>query len=230
MSPRTIIFVICTIAIIGMILFLADQFPGPLNNNFDKARMIQALALAVLIGAGLVFSPRLNLKGALKYIVIWGLIGLAIFTAYAFRGEFTQIGARISGELLPSQAVETGQREISIRRGSDGHFHLSADVNGTNIRFLVDTGASVVTLSRQDAERTGFQISDLEFTQQYQTANGTAWGARIRLDRISAGPIQVEGVRATILDSEIGSSLLGLSFLDQLSEVSVQGDTMTLRK
>ncbi len=230
MSPRTIIFVVCAIAITGMILFLANQFPGSLNSNFDQAKLVQAVALIVLIGAGLVFSPRLNLKGALKYIVIWGLIGLAVFTAYAFRGEFAQIGTRISGELLPSQAVETGQGEISIRRRSDGHFHLSADVNGTSIRFLVDTGASVVTLSRQDAERTGFRVKDLEFTQQYQTANGTAWGARIRLDRISAGPIQVEDVRAAVLDSEIGSSLLGLSFLDKLSEVSVQGDTMTLRK
>ena len=230
MSLRTIIFVVCAIVITGMILFLAKQYPGSLNNKFDQARLIQAVTLIVLIGAGLVFSPRLNLKGALKYIVIWGLIGLAVFTAYAFRGEFNQIGARISGELLPSQAVETGQGEITIRRGSDGHFHLSADVNGTSIRFLVDTGASVVTLSRQDAGRTGFIVNDLEFTQQYQTANGTAWGARIRLDRISAGPIQVDGIRAAILDSEIGSSLLGLSFLDKLSEVSVQGDTMTLRK
>lgn len=230
MSLRTIIFVVCAISLTGLVLYFANQYPGSLDNNIDQARLIQAVALIVLIGAGLLFSPRLNLKGALKYIVIWSLIGLAIFTAYAFRGEFTQIGARISGELLPSQAVETGQGEISIRRGSDGHFHLSAGVNGTTIRFLVDTGASVVTLSRQDAERTGFDVNDLEFTQQYQTANGTAWGARIRIDNMSAGSIQVESVRAAILDSELGSSLLGLSFLDKLSEVSVQGDTMTLRQ
>lgn len=230
MSLRTIIFVVCAIALTGLVLFLANQYPGSLDSNIDQARLIQAVALIVLIGAGLVFSPRLNLKGALKYIVIWGLVGLAVFTAYAFRGEFTQIGARISGELLPAQAVETGQREITIRRGADGHFHLSANVNGTNIRFLVDTGASVVTLSRQDAERTGFDFNDLQFDQQYRTANGTAWGARIRIDTMSAGSIQVDGVRAAILDSELGSSLLGLSFLDKLSEVSVQGDTMTLKK
>lgn len=230
MSPRTVIFVVCAIAVTGLIIYLANRFPGSLDNNIDQARLIQAVTLVVLIGAGLVFSPRLNLKGAFKYIVIWGLVGLAVFTAYAFRGEFSQIGTRISGELLPSQAIQSGQGEITIRRGSDGHFHLSADVNGTNIRFLVDTGASVVTLSREDAARTGFDIQNLEFTQQYQTANGTAWGARIRIDDMSAGPIRVSGVRAAILDSDIGSSLLGLSFLDKLSEVSVQGDTMTLRQ
>ena len=101
MSLRTIIFVVCAISLTGLVLYLANQYPGSLDTNIDQARLIQAVALIMLIGAGLVFSLRLNLKGALKYIVIWGLVGLAVFTAYAFRGEFTQFGARISGELLP---------------------------------------------------------------------------------------------------------------------------------
>ncbi len=230
MNARIIILVICAIAVSAMVWFLAGQFPHALGSDVEKAGLVRALAIMALVGAGLIMSPRLKLKGALKYMAIWGLAGVAILTAYSFRQEFQFIGTRIGSELLPSHAIETGQGEITIRRGADGHFHLNADVNGTSIRFLVDTGASVVTLSRNDAERIGFRIADLEFTQQFQTANGTAWGAQVRLDQMTAGPIIVKDVRTAILDSEIGSSLLGLSFLDKLSEVSVQGDTMTLRQ
>ncbi len=158
-------------------------------------------------------SPRLNLKGALRNIVIWLGIGALILTVYTLREDFMQIGERVTGEVMPFQASENANGDLVLKRAQDGHFHIEVRVNGEPIRFLVDTGASIVTLSEDDARRAGYDPSTLDYTLQFSTANGTAWGAPIRIDQMRAGPLIARDVRAAVGGAGMSKSLLGMSFL-----------------
>lgn len=230
MNIRVFIFFAGLIGMSALVWFLADVFPGSLENDIDQAQLVRAFGIMALVGAGLMFSPRLNLKGAMKSIVIWVLIGLGVFAVYSLRDDFAKIANRMGGELMPSRAVTNNAGEITIQRSSDGHFHIFGKINGVSVPFLIDTGASVVTLSAQDAQRVGIEPDTLTFNRQFNTANGTTLGASIRIPEIVIGDIAIEDARAAILKSGLNRSLLGLSLLDQLSRVSVEGDTMTLAR
>ncbi len=95
---------------------------------------------------------------------------------------------------------------------------------------MIDTGASDIALSREDADKLGISPSDREFTRIYQTANGTMRGAPVTLDSVAIGPIDVRDVAASVAEGDMGVSLLGMSFLNRLAGYQVTGDRLTLRQ
>ncbi len=130
---------------------------------------------------------------------------------------------------MPSRAISSGNGEVSIRRSESGHFEVTAIVNGNPVRFMVDTGASDVSLSIEEAERVGIDTSRLVFNKRYQTANGLTTGARIYLDSVKIGDITLRNVKASVMRNGSGA-LLGLTFLDELSSYEVRRDKMILRQ
>lgn len=230
MNTRVVALIVGAIGVGGLIIYLVDRFPGALDSNADQAGLVRALIILLLVASFVVMSPRLNLKGALRNIVIWLGIGALILTVYTLREDFMQIGERVTGEVMPFQASENANGDLVLKRAQDGHFHIEVRVNGEPIRFLVDTGASIVTLSEDDARRAGYDPSTLDYTLQFSTANGTAWGAPIRIDQMRAGPLIARDVRAAVGGAGMSKSLLGMSFLDQLNGFSVTGDTLTLMR
>jgi aspartyl protease family protein len=129
----------------------------------------------------------------------------------------------------PPPAAGNGHAAVTLERAPDSHFYLDMQVNGRAMRFLVDTGASSVALSRADARRLGLAVDPHDFTGTAQTASGAAAFAPVRLDSMQAGPLAATDVEAVVLDVEHGVPLLGQSFLRRLAEVSVRGDVMVLR-
>ncbi len=113
-----------------------------------------------------------------------------------------------------------------LRRGPDGHFYADAQVNGTTIRFLVDTGASVVVLSRADAQRAGIQLPAARSVAM--GVGGPIEVIPVTLDRVAVGGIEARGVQAAVAD-ELPVSLLGQSYLQRVGSVEIRGDKMVLR-
>lgn len=128
-----------------------------------------------------------------------------------------------------ARAAAPGGREIVVRPGAGGHFLLDAVVNGEEIRFIVDTGASKVALSPEDARRLGFEPEMLDFTERYQTANGVALGAPVVLRELRVGQLSLTDVRATVMSRPMPLSLLGMSFLRRLSGHEVRDGKLVLR-
>jgi aspartyl protease family protein len=119
--------------------------------------------------------------------------------------------------------------EVELRRGGDGHFHVRAQVNGTQLELLVDTGASRVSLSQTDAQAAGIDLAALRFVVPVQTANGETFMAATRLNAIQIDTIHVADVPAFVApQGALAGSVLGVSFLNRLSGYSVRGDTLTL--
>ena len=116
-----------------------------------------------------------------------------------------------------------------IARAADGHYWAEADIDGRAIRVLVDTGASVVALTRQDALRLGLRLTPADFTQTIETASGPVKAAPIDLDHVAVAGARVDKVRALVVEEGLPHSLLGMSYLGRLSAFEARPTGLTLR-
>ena len=163
------------------------------------------------------------------------LLGVTAAAVVGLRGHGPGAGAKTAA-VTPAEVTATASGTINglddtlvLAAGPGGHYFVDAEVNGETIRFLVDTGASVVTLSRSDAERIGFDVNQLDFAGRARTANGIARIARVVIDEIEIGDNAVRDVPASIIEAPMDMSLLGMSFLSRLAGYQVQGNRLILR-
>jgi len=134
---------------------------------------------------------------------------------------------RGTGPAAPQRASAAG--EVRLERADDSHFYADVDIDGTPVRMMVDSGASVVALTRRDAEAIGIDVDRLPVGGTARTAGGDVPLRRVVLASVDIDGIEVRGVEAAVLDADMGVSLLGQSYLAKLAAVNVAGDTMTLR-
>ena len=161
------------------------------------------------------------------------LIGVAMISPSLKSGGASApvvTASSVAGAVGPKRVQSTDPVDApsprELRRGPDGHFYADAQVNGTTIRFLVDTGASMVVLTRQDAQRAGIQLPSAR--AMAMGVGGPIEVIPVTLDRIAVGGIEARGVEAAIAD-ETPVSLLGQSYLQRVGSVEIRGDTMVLR-
>jgi aspartyl protease family protein len=125
------------------------------------------------------------------------------------------------------QAVPPVIQSMTLRAAANGHVFLTAEVNGAPIRFIVDTGASSVSLTHADALRAGVGGA-LNYSIPMETANGIAKAAPVTLREVRVGQFVVDEVDATVRPEEHGISLLGQTFLKRLRSYEMHGDVLTL--
>ncbi len=183
------------------------------------------LLLLVLVGSALL-GMRLPLGKAVKMALAWVAIFGIGFALFAFRDDFSGLGSKLRDEAVGASPVEGPAGELRIPLQSDGHFWVDATVNGTPVRFLVDSGASVTTVSRSVADAagllTGLQVAVVE------TANGTVRMRRSRAETLRVGTIRSQDVPVLVAEQE-GLNVLGMSFLSSLEGWGVQGRTLILQ-
>jgi aspartyl protease family protein len=140
----------------------------------------------------------------------------AIFARYADRAMDATAVPKNTAMAVDSEPRNAG-RSVIISRDSRGHFQVNGRVDGKQLAFLVDTGASVITLTERDAARLGIRPALREFTAEVKTANGTVRAARTQLNRVEIDDVIVRDVAALVVpDQALSENLLGLSFLAKL--------------
>ena len=117
---------------------------------------------------------------------------------------------------------------VQLQRDPNGHFYADVQINGSPVHMLVDTGATEIALSRDDARAAGIATSIGMNDVVGEGADGSVHGEYVAIDRMTLGQKTAEGMHAVVLNSG-GQSLLGQSFLKQFASVEIHGDTMTLR-
>lgn len=115
-------------------------------------------------------------------------------------------------------------------RGNDGHYHLTLDVNGTAIDFVIDTGASQVVLSQRDAARIGINADALNYSGAASTANGVVRTAPVVLDQVTLGGITDRGVAAVVNGGDMESSLLGMTYLGLYDRIEISNGELVLNR
>ena len=128
-----------------------------------------------------------------------------------------------------ARTAHYGGEEVIVPAGPLGHFLVDADVNGVQVRFLVDTGATSVTLTEADAERIGIPVRALDYTARFETANGQILAAPVTLRDMQIGGAGISNVTATVTQAPLNVSLLGMSFLNRLSGYEVSREGLVLR-
>ena len=163
--------------------------------------------------------------GALAYFLthreqVYALVGL----------ELPQKQEQVVDALPEAKTKVLTGSAVSIPKSKrDGQFWTSARVNSGHVKFLVDTGASSVALTMDDAKKAGIRESDLDFNLTIQTAGGSNKAARVKLDSVSVGPITLRDVDAIVVKTGLNISLLGMTYLGELQKVEATRDTLILR-
>ncbi|MFO1106231.1 MAG: TIGR02281 family clan AA aspartic protease [Amaricoccus sp.] len=187
----------------------------------DKAHLVYLVLLLVMVVVFFAAGRRRNLVGWLRDLLAWILIFLMVLIAY-------QASDSIRAALFPPSTIAT-DGAIELLRQSDGHFHAELEVNGHPVRFMVDTGASQIVLSRRDAEAVGLDPDRLVFADQAETANGWVPIAPVRLREVRFGGMQTRGVPASVSAGALDMSLLGMDYLRRFARIEIEGDVMRLR-
>jgi aspartyl protease family protein len=193
------------------------------------------VALLVYLSGGVVAGYGGRAAAFVRDAVTWVALGLGLVTLYAYKDHLIPIAARVAGELVPGTAMTfeesaNGLTEVKIRRRLDGHFFAAVDINGESVTMIVDTGASSIVLRPEDAKKVGIDPDGLTYKVPVLTANGRTVAARVRLGKVSIGPLDRQNVDALVAKpGALTQSLLGMSFLSRLRSYEFSGDFLTLR-
>lgn len=222
-------FVASLIVILLFIVILKNYFPDSLQNEQNKYNLIIYIIVLTSILARLLHS-NIGWKKRLKEISGWIIITLVIFLGYSYRYEVNDIKIRLIANIVPGYGQKNSDGSINFYSNNNGHFAIRALVNNkANINFMLDTGASTVSLTAQDARKLGIDMAKLNFNQQMSTANGVNFAARIYLQSIQIDSIILENIDATVMQQGLDQSLLGMSFLSKLQEFTIKKNLLTLK-
>ena len=185
---------------------------------------IMQLTYLVLLGAAIggsaIVAGRSNMGKMAQQAAIWALIFVGVVGAYGLWEEISQ-------DNNPRQAMVNADT-ITVPRSFDGHYHLTLDINGTEVPFIVDTGASQVVLSQRDAARIGLDPATLDFRSAANTANGVVRTAPVILDQVALEGITDRRVPAVVNGGNMDSSLLGMTYLGLYNRIEITNGELVL--
>ncbi|TIW73245.1 MAG: TIGR02281 family clan AA aspartic protease [Mesorhizobium sp.] len=218
----------------ALLLMLNDSAGSTFGvDNYDFSRLIWLGAFGTLIGAGLLRSGR-PLGDMARNLGTWAVIVLALIAGYQYRYELQDVASRVTAGLVPGSplalGVEDGHATVTLDKADNGHFEARILINGAPVRAVVDTGATSIVLTAEDAQAAGFNPATLNFTIPVSTANGMARAAAVKTDEVAIGGIVRKDMAVMIAaPGMLGQSLLGMNFIGSLSGFDVRGDRMVLR-
>lgn len=211
--------------IVGMALLLFGlslAFPA---TGWLDANLVRAMVILFIFGGAAAFWSRSSLMRLAKVAGMWVIIVITISGFYLYRSDF---GDRFMSALDPAGVMSTGEGLI-VQRNRDGHFWLRASFDGVPLLLMVDTGASNIVLSPDDAKKIGLRSNQLDFSGRADTANGSVSFARATVTSVGVGDQMFFDVPITVNGAEMQGSLLGMTLLDRFASVEFRGDTLILR-
>jgi aspartyl protease family protein len=192
----------------------------------QTVQMIGAVMMLVLVGSSLL-SRRLPFGQVARMLAGWLLIFAAVLVGYSYRYELNAVVQRVAGDLLGERGQTVGDT-LRIPMTPDGHFWVRGRVNGKEIRFLVDSGATTTALSARAAAAADLEIDTDGLPVAINTANGMVEARRTRIGRLSMGPIVSRDMAAVVSPAFGDTNVLGMNFLSSLESWRVEGRTLIL--
>ncbi|MAM60232.1 TIGR02281 family clan AA aspartic protease [Maritimibacter sp. UBA3975] len=191
-------------------------------DSYDLGRLTYLVLLAAAVGGSFFMMNKASWGKSLQQLAIWALIFVGAIGAYGLWND-------ISRDVLPRQSV-VSQGVVEVPRRPDGHFYLTLDVGGTPVDFVVDTGASQVVLTMEDAARIGIDPEDLDFIGTAMTANGEVRTAPVTVDEMVLGDVTERNVRVYVNEGMMDMSLLGMTYLSRFERIEIADDMLILTR
>ncbi len=185
------------------------------------ARLAYLAIILAALGGWVLVEYRGRLGFAARSAMAWGMIFVAAMAGYGLWGD-------IRSSIMPVQAVVEGGR-IEVPRADDGHYYLTLKIDGQEIEFLADTGATNVVLSDRDAKKLGIDPEGLAYLGEADTANGVIQTADVSVRNVELGPYFDERITASVTKGAMEGSLLGMDYLGKY-RIEIDQDTMILSR
>ena len=208
---------------------LSRLFPNAINDTTDRAYFLRMVAVLVLVASGFVFGRRFSFKEGVRNIAIWMGIAAVLVLGYTYYPQIEDAANDARSQLIPGYPVNISATEMEFSKDRDGDFLIIGGANMAQVKFLVDTGASDIVLSPEDAQRAGIDTSKLSFDRTYETANGEGRGAAATLDTLQIGDMKLFNVPVSVNRTKMRTSLLGMSFLSRMKSFEFRDRKLTLR-
>lgn len=162
-------------------------------------------------------------------LLFGAMVGWFAPTGSEPRAEAVEAGTRQDeSRLQAADAEHWPADDVVLQRGHGGHFFAEVSTDSGTVMMLVDTGASMVALTGNDASMMGVEWQASEVRPVARGANGDVYGVPVVLDHINVKGIEARGVEAVVVPEGLDISLLGQSFLAKVNRVEVSGDQMVL--
>jgi aspartyl protease family protein len=189
----------------------------------QSMQLLYLVLLGGVIGGYFFLANRHRLGRLVQMGAIWFFIFVGMVLVVGLWDDVTRTA-------MPRQDVMLvdGATVIEVPRERDGHYHMTLGVNGAPIRFIVDTGATDLVLSQDDAVRAGLDLDQLRYFGRAYTANGEVRTAQVRLDEVRVGEIVDTFVPAVVNEGDMRVSLLGMSYLQEFGRIEIADDTLRL--
>ena len=230
---RSLLWFLLAIALVALLFIYLEQNEITVAGLGGLDLSSLTVKLVILVAAGVVALAlfRERFSQALKSVLIWIVIALALAVGYTYRFEAREIADRVMAEFVPGHAATVrGGRTVEVSRGQGGNFVITTQVNGARLPMIFDTGASSVVLTHAAAKAAGLPLEVLNYSVPVDTANGRTRAAPVTLQSIAVGGIVEREVSALIAQpGQLRTSLLGMSFLNRLQGWEVRGDRLVLR-
>jgi aspartyl protease family protein len=198
----------------------ADQF----------ASLLALGALALLAANWVIEDFRGHWTKGVQALVFWAALLLGAAGLYSYRGELQEVASRIVSDMGPAEPAIGSGGEVSVARRLDGTFVIAGRANDRDLRFIFDTGASMVVLTTESAQAIGLAPGALNYVVPVSTANGRTLAAPVTLDTVQVGSITERRVRALVArPGVLRENLLGMTFLERLASYEVRGNRLVLR-
>jgi aspartyl protease family protein len=191
---------------------------------------------AAVVGGVLTFQYFEPLYDRVQHAAIRGgyvhVLGIDFGAAAVpqFDTRVSTVAPPFRGTIAAGQGKQPARKTVVLNANTYGHFQAVAEINGQQLEFMTDTGATYVALSYETAQKLGL-TQNLRFNGRSTTANGVARVASIEIEQIRIGEIAVKGVQAVVAEpGRMTQNLLGMSFIRQLSGFELNGSTLTMRE
>ena len=198
-----------------------DAYINPMSTD-QIMQLTYLVLLAAAIGGSAIVAGRSNMGKMAQQAAIWALIFVGVIGAYGLWED-------ISNDVNPRQAI-INDSTVAVPRGNDGHYHLTLGIDGTDVAFVVDTGASQMVLSQQDAARIGIDTASLNYSGMASTANGVVRTAPVMLGEVVLGGITDRNIPAVVNGGEMDASLLGMSYLGLYNRIEISNGELVLNR
>jgi aspartyl protease family protein len=192
----------------------------------QTVNLMYAIGGLVLVGSSLA-ARRMPIGQTLKMALAWVAIFAGLFVIVALRNDFGAIGSKLHMAAFGDGGQTVGG-SLRIPASEDGHYYAVAMVNGRSTRFMIDSGASTTTISRETAKTTDVPLDGAGYPVIVETANGMAEAQRSSIARFELGPIKREDMKIHVMDNLGETNLLGMNFLSSLKSWRVEGRTLIL--
>lgn len=161
-------------------------------------------------------------------VIVCGFAAIVAMPSSPDEGTGSETNSNSSNSVLPSANAAWFAGDHTLTREADGHFYAAAHIDGAPVRMMVDTGASVIALTANDAYAAGLHWDDSEVSHIGQGASGPVYGVQTRLREVEIGGMTRNNVQAVIVPEGLHISLLGQSYLRQIGAVEISGDQMVM--